>query len=51
MLHGGEPLLAGSGAEHRLVTTSRAAAGAGVTVPAGVQTNEVGLSNAYLRLR
>jgi uncharacterized protein len=50
ILHGGEPLLAGSELISRLVTATRRAAGPGVTVDASVQTNAVGLSDAYLRL-
>lgn len=50
ILHGGEPLLAGRDLISRLVTATRAAAGPDVTVDACVQTNGVGLSDAYLRL-
>jgi uncharacterized protein len=50
ILHGGEPLLAGRDLLARLVTATRAAAGPGVTVQAGIQTNAVGLSHAYLAL-
>jgi uncharacterized protein len=50
ILHGGEPLLAGRDLITRLVTAVRAAAGAGVTVDTSVQTNGVGLDDAYLRL-
>jgi uncharacterized protein len=50
ILHGGEPLLAGRELIYRLVTATRRAAGPGVTVDASVQTNAVGLSDAYLEL-
>jgi uncharacterized protein len=50
ILHGGEPLLAGRDLISLLVTATRRAAGADVTVDACVQTNAVGLSDAYLRL-
>ena len=50
ILHGGEPLLAGRDLITQLVAATRAAAGFGVTVQASIQTNAVGLSDAYLRL-
>jgi uncharacterized protein len=50
ILHGGEPLLAGPDLITCLVTAVRAAIGAGVAVDTSVQTNGVGLSEAYLRL-
>jgi uncharacterized protein len=50
ILHGGEPLLAGKDLISRLVTATRAAAGPRVTVDVSVQTNGVGLDDAYLRL-
>jgi uncharacterized protein len=50
ILHGGEPLLAGPDLISRLVTSTRRWAGHGVTVRAAVQTNGVGLSDAYLTL-
>ena len=50
ILHGGEPLLAGRGLIARLVTSTRRSVGPGVTVHAAVQTNGVGLSDAYLEL-
>jgi uncharacterized protein len=50
ILHGGEPLLAGPGAVRHAVTAVRAAAGPGVTVTAGVQTNGVLLDEEFLRL-
>jgi uncharacterized protein len=50
ILHGGEPLLAGRDLISRLVRTTRQAAGPRTTVDAAVQTNAVGLSDAYLRL-
>jgi uncharacterized protein len=50
ILHGGEPLLAGRDLIARLVTATRRAAGETVTVEASVQTNAVGLNDAYLRL-
>jgi len=50
ILHGGEPLLAGRELISRLVTSTRRHAGPGVTVQAAVQTNGVGLSDAYLDL-
>jgi uncharacterized protein len=50
ILHGGEPLLAGRDLISQLVTATRRAAGPATTVNATVQTNGVGLSDAYLRL-
>lgn len=50
VLHGGEPLLAGAELISHLVTAVRRAAGPAVTVNARVQTNGVGLDDAYLRL-
>jgi uncharacterized protein len=50
ILHGGEPLLAGPELISRLVTSTRRSAGPGITVRAAVQTNGVGLSDAYLDL-
>lgn len=50
ILHGGEPLLAGRDLLSQLVTSTRQAAGSGTTVHAVVQTNGVGLSDAYLGL-
>jgi uncharacterized protein len=50
ILHGGEPLLAGRDLITRLITEARRQAGPGITVDASVQTNAVGLSDAYLRL-
>lgn len=50
VLHGGEPLLAGRDLISFLVTETRDAAGARVTVDASVQTNAVGLDDAYLDL-
>jgi uncharacterized protein len=50
ILHGGEPLLAGQDLIRSLVDATRKAAGPGVTVHAHVQTNAVGLTDAYLRL-
>jgi uncharacterized protein len=50
ILHGGEPLLAGRDLLSRLVTSTRRHAGRGTTVHATVQTNGVGLSDAYLKL-
>jgi len=49
ILHGGEPLLAGRDLIATLVGATRAAAGSGTTVTVQVQTNGVGLSDAYLR--
>jgi uncharacterized protein len=48
ILHGGEPLLAGRDLIARLVTATRRAAGSGTAVTVQVQTNGVGLSEAYL---
>jgi uncharacterized protein len=50
VLHGGEPLLAGRDLIRHLVTKTRQAAGAGVTVDASVQTNAVGLDDSYLAI-
>jgi uncharacterized protein len=50
ILHGGEPLLAGHGLISSLVTAVRDACGPGVSVVPCVQTNAVGLNDAYLRL-
>src|SRR5579872_478415 len=50
ILHGGEPLLAGRDLIVRLITATRRVAGPHITVNAMVQTNGVGLSDAYLRL-
>jgi uncharacterized protein len=50
ILHGGEPLLAGSGLISKLVTETRKHAAPDVQVIARVQTNAVGLNEAYLRL-
>jgi uncharacterized protein len=50
ILHGGEPLLAGRDLISRLVAATRDSAGPDVTVHAAVQTNGVGLSEAYLSL-
>jgi uncharacterized protein len=50
ILHGGEPLLAGRALISRLVRTTRRSAGPDITVHAAVQTNGVGLSDAYLDL-
>jgi uncharacterized protein len=50
ILHGGEPLLAGTDAIRHAVTAIRSAAGAGVTVNAHVQTNGVLLDPEFLRL-
>jgi uncharacterized protein len=50
ILHGGEPLLAGRELISSLVTATRRAAGPQVAVDASVQTNGVGLNEAYLRL-
>jgi uncharacterized protein len=50
ILHGGEPLLAGRDLITRLIEGTRCQAGPGITVDASVQTNAVGLSDAYLRL-
>ena len=50
ILHGGEPLLAGRDLITRLVTATRQAAGPRTIVDACIQTNAVGLSDAYLAL-
>jgi uncharacterized protein len=50
ILHGGEPLLAGRDLISQLVTSTRRQAGPRTTVHAAVQTNGVGLSDAYLSL-
>jgi uncharacterized protein len=50
ILHGGEPLLAGRELIRNLVTQTRSAAGSGIVVDASVQTNGVGLDDAYLQL-
>jgi uncharacterized protein len=50
ILHGGEPLLAGRELIARLVRDTRAAAGSGVRVDVGIQTNAVGLDDVYLKL-
>lgn len=50
VLHGGEPLLAGSEAIEHVVTAVRARAGHHVTVRASIQTNGVRLSDTYLQL-
>jgi uncharacterized protein len=50
ILHGGEPLLAGRDLLSRLLVSTRREAGPGITVDASIQTNAVGLSEAYLRL-
>jgi uncharacterized protein len=50
ILHGGEPLLAGRDLISQLVTATRRWAGPITTVDAVVQTNGVGLSDAYLKL-
>jgi uncharacterized protein len=50
ILHGGEPLLAGRDLIWKLVTETRKEAGPDVRVQVGVQTNAVGLNEAYLRL-
>jgi len=50
ILHGGEPLLAGRDLISRLVTSTRRWVGPDITVNAAVQTNGVGLSDAYLSL-
>jgi uncharacterized protein len=49
ILHGGEPLLAGQQLIWTLVKAARKAAGSKVNVAARVQTNAVGLNDAYLR--
>lgn len=50
ILHGGEPLLAGPELITRLVTATRRQAGSHIRVDASVQTNGVGLDDAYLTL-
>jgi uncharacterized protein len=50
ILHGGEPLLAGRDLISQLVMSTRRSAGRGTTVNAVVQTNGVGLNDAYLDL-
>jgi len=50
ILHGGEPLLAGQALISSLVTGTRQAAGPETRVNVSIQTNGVGLSQAYLRL-
>jgi uncharacterized protein len=50
ILHGGEPLLAGRDLISYLVCETRKAAGQGVRVDVSIQTNAVGLSDAYLQL-
>jgi uncharacterized protein len=50
ILHGGEPLLAGTDLISFLVTAIRDSAGPAVTVDASVQTNGVGLDDSYLDL-
>lgn len=50
ILHGGEPLLAGRDLITALVTATREAVGPATAVDAVVQTNGIGLSDAYLRL-
>lgn len=50
ILHGGEPLLANRDLISRLVMSARRWAGHETTVHAAVQTNGVGLSDAYLKL-
>jgi uncharacterized protein len=50
ILHGGEPLLAGEDLIWTLVESTRKAAGADVSVGVRIQTNGVGLNDAYLRL-
>ena len=49
ILHGGEPLLAGRDLIARLITATRRSAGPNTVVNAVVQTNGIGLSDAYLR--
>jgi len=48
ILHGGEPLLAGQDLIARLITATRRSVGPDIVVTAFVQTNGVGLSDAYL---
>jgi uncharacterized protein len=50
ILHGGEPLLADRELVSRLVTSVRRLAGQETTVHAAVQTNGIGLNDAYLKL-
>ena len=50
ILHGGEPLLAGHELIRYLVAATREAAGPGIQVDVRVQTNAVGLDDAYLEL-
>jgi uncharacterized protein len=50
VLHGGEPLLAGHDLIWKLVTATRKAVGQDVDVDVRVQTNGVGLDDAYLGL-
>jgi uncharacterized protein len=50
ILHGGEPLLAGSDLIETLVTETRKRAGDAIQVIARVQTNGVGLNDDYLQL-
>jgi uncharacterized protein len=50
ILHGGEPLLAGPDLIAQLITSTRRWAGDQTTVHATVQTNGVGLADAYLAL-
>jgi uncharacterized protein len=50
ILHGGEPLLAGESLIWTLVEATRKAAGPQVSVGVRIQTNGVGLNDAYLRL-
>jgi uncharacterized protein len=50
ILHGGEPLLAGHDLVWDLVTSTRKHAGPRVRVEVGVQTNGIGLDDAYLEL-
>lgn len=48
ILHGGEPLLAGRDLIARLITATQRSAGPNIVVNAVVQTNGIGLSDAYL---
>ena len=50
ILHGGEPLLAGRELITELVCAAEAAVGPGVRLDVRVQTNGIGLNEAYLRL-
>jgi uncharacterized protein len=50
IMHGGEPLLAGPELITHLVTATREAVGSSVQVDVRVQTNAVGLDDAYLTL-